>query len=151
MSRTMIIGYGNPLRGDDAVGYHAARMLSDVVSQKEIVIRTCHQLTPELAPEISTFEKVIFIDASVGENAGTLKVSQLNHSDISERTISHHFDPESVLTCSHILYGRVPEAYLVTITANSFGYLEDLSAPVKLRLPELTQAVLRIIGQEART
>jgi len=149
MSRTMIIGYGNPLRGDDAVGYHAARLLSDMVKQREVVIRTCHQLTPELAPEISTFEKVIFIDASIAEVAGELTVSQLKHTGVSERTISHHFDPESVLTCSHMLYGRVPEAYLVTITANSFGYMEDLSVPVKRRLPDLTQAVLRIIGNES--
>jgi len=148
MPRTVIIAYGNPLRGDDAVGYYAARKLSDLIDREDVSILTCHQLTPELASDISRFEKAVFIDASVGDTPGVLSVTQIDPSHIPNRTFSHQLDPESVLACSQYLFGQVPEAYLVTITAESFGYMEDLSVPVKSRLPELIDAVLGIVGYE---
>jgi hydrogenase maturation protease len=148
MLRTIIIGYGNPLRGDDALGYHAARKLSQLVNTKNVVIRTCHQLTPELAEEISTFDLAVFIDASVGDVPGTLSVAQIDSAKIPNRTFSHQLDAESILACSKALYGHVPISYLVTVTANSFEYMEDLSVPVRTRLPDLTDAVLRIVGAE---
>ncbi len=148
MSCTLIIGYGNPLRGDDALGYYAVQRLSGLVKQDNVKFMTCHQLTPELAVEAAKFEKVIFIDASIGDQRGILCVTQINHAHIPKRTFSHQLDPESILACAQALYGHVPEAYLVTITANSFGYMEGLSEAVRSSLPELTEAVLQIIGFE---
>ncbi len=146
MSRSIIIGYGNPLRGDDALGYHAARRLSGLVKSTNVTIHTCHQLTPELAAEVSKFDIAVFIDASVGDMPGTLAVTQIDPSSIPNRTFSHQLDPGSILICSQILYGQVPVSYLVTVSADSYGYMEDLSVPVRNKLPELTDAVLRIIG-----
>ncbi len=145
MSRTIIIGYGNPLCGDDAVGYYAARKLSELVKSEDITIHTYHQLTPELAADISRYDKAVFIDASVGGTPGTITTAQIDPTHIPNRTYSHQLDPESVLTCSQALYGRVPAAYLVTIDAGSFGYMEDLSGPVKAGLSDLIDAVLEII------
>lgn len=146
MSRIIIIGYGNPLRGDDALGYHAAGRLSRMITDEDVAILTCHQLTPELAATICKYDVAVFVDASVGDSPGTLTVTQIDPSHIPNRTFSHQLDPESVLICSKYLYGQVPESYLVTVTAESFGYMEDLSVPVRNRLPELTDAVLRIAG-----
>lgn len=148
MTRSIIIGYGNPLRGDDALGYHAARSLSGLVTSPNVTIHTCHQLTPELAAEISAYDVAVFIDASIGDIPGTLSVTKIDPSGIPNRTYSHQVDPESVLLCSQMLYGRVPDSYLITISANSFGYMEELSDPVINRLPDLTDAVLRIVGSE---
>lgn len=146
MTCTLIIGYGNPLRGDDALGYYAAQCLTELVKNENVKIMTCHQLAPELAAEAAKFDQVIFIDASVGEQPGILSVTQIDHTHIPKRTFSHQLDPESILACTQALYGRGPEAYLITITGNSFGYMDDLSAAVRSRLPELNDAVLKIIG-----
>ena len=148
MSYTLIIGYGNPSRGDDALGYYAAQSLSELVKDEKIKIITCHQLTPELAAEVARFEKVIFIDASIGEQPGILRVTKIAHTQTAKSIFSHQLDPESILACSQALYGQVPEAYLVTITANSFEYIEDLSVAVRNRLPELTDAIYQLIGFE---
>ncbi len=133
------------MRGDDAVGYYAAQKLSELVKSEDITIHTCHQLTPELAADISRYDKAVFIDASIGDTPGTITTAQIDPTHIPNRTFSHQLDPESVLTCSQALYDRVPVAYLVTIDADSFGYLEDLSGPVKAGLSGLVDAVLEII------
>lgn len=63
MAHTLIIGYGNPLRGDDGLGWHVAQRLAAVLPQHRARIEVCHQLTPELAEPISRADLVIFIDA----------------------------------------------------------------------------------------
>ncbi len=146
MSCTLIIGYGNPLRGDDALGHYAVQRLSELVDNETVKLISCHQLTPELAAEASKYDKVIFIDASIGEKEGVLTVTRLDHTQLPKPAISHQLEPESVLAYSSTLYGKTPDAYLVTITAGSFGYMEGLSDAVLSSLPELTDAVLRITG-----
>src|SRR5580704_15594719 len=51
--RTLVIGYGNPLRSDDALGWHASRLLAQALAGQEVDVITCHQLTPELAEPLS--------------------------------------------------------------------------------------------------
>src|SRR5271169_1528567 len=51
--RTLIIGYGNPLRSDDGFGWHAGRLLAQSLADQDAKIITCHQLTPELAETLS--------------------------------------------------------------------------------------------------
>ena len=51
--KTLVIGYGNPLRGDDAVGQEIAQALwaeRDRLPELEgAVFAWAHQLTPEMA------------------------------------------------------------------------------------------------------
>ena len=42
----LIIGYGNPLRGDDGFGWHAALRLREIIHDDGIEILPVHQLTP---------------------------------------------------------------------------------------------------------
>jgi hydrogenase maturation protease len=63
MPRILIIGYGNPLKSDDGLGWHAAQELSRELTPPGVKVIRAHQLTPELAEEASTAELVLFIDA----------------------------------------------------------------------------------------
>ena len=68
--RTLIIGYGNPLRSDDAFGWHASRLLAQVLTGQDVDVITCHQLTPELAEQLSRCRRAVFIDADAAGQAG---------------------------------------------------------------------------------
>ena len=67
---TLIIGYGNALRGDDGAGSIAADLLRDRIHDPAIEILSQQQLLPELMEPISRASRVIFIDASVSGRAG---------------------------------------------------------------------------------
>ena len=55
MARVLILGYGNPLRSDDGLGWQVAVQLFRTNTSPEVLVLPCHQLTPELAEPISRF------------------------------------------------------------------------------------------------
>ena len=61
----LVVGYGNPLRGDDGIGWHAARRLADDPRLAGARVLACHQLAPELAEDVSQASLVVLVDASV--------------------------------------------------------------------------------------
>ena len=68
--RTLIIGIGNPLRGDDGLGWDVAGELSSELRRDDVQVLATHQLTPELSDLVSRAELVLFIDATRSEDPG---------------------------------------------------------------------------------
>jgi len=143
MSRVLIIGYGNPLRGDDGVGWAVAEMLAERNPALTVLAR--HQLTPELAETISHFARVVFVDATAVGNPGETMGYTLTPSGTSGNLFSHNCDPAALLKMAELLYGRTPEGYLFTITGESFGYEEGLTATVTAVLPQLCAKIEQLI------
>ncbi|MEP7293735.1 MAG: hydrogenase maturation protease, partial [Chloroflexota bacterium] len=63
----LIIGYGNPLRSDDAIGQRIAEMMEKRLKLEAVQVITAYQLTPELVEPIRDAQLVVFIDARVGQ------------------------------------------------------------------------------------
>ena len=63
-NESLVIGYGNTLRGDDGVGQKVAEVIASL-GLSGIRALSCHQLTPELADPISEVRMVVFVDATV--------------------------------------------------------------------------------------
>lgn len=146
MARTLIIGYGNPLRGDDGLGWHTAQQLADRIRRDDVDILTCHQLTPELAEAVSQSDLAIFIDAACDGIPGALRCDDVPPDESSSADFTHHFDIPALLACASILYGSCPRAVLCSVAAESFGLTEDLSDVVQAALPALVQRVLSLIA-----
>jgi hydrogenase maturation protease len=138
MARVLIIGFGNPLRGDDGMGWHAVRELERTGEGIETI--ACLQLTPELAEAVARSERVIFIDAAAGQPPGEVSVCQLHPVQSASRACSHRLEPQELLEYSRELYGNWPEAFAVSVNAAACDYSETLSARVQSSLP----AVVRI-------
>jgi len=147
---TLIIGYGNPLRGDDGFGWHAAVRLQGLIHDDGIEILPVHQLTPELMDPISRVRRVIFIDAAVGEDAGKLTVTTLAATGGAPPAFTHFATPAALLEGARSLYGAKPEALLVTVVGLDFEIGERLSEPVRLALESLAGGKIReLIGGKA--
>jgi hydrogenase maturation protease len=124
----LIIGYGNPLRGDDAFGCRAAERIPGAIA--------VHQLTPELMDPISRADRVIFLDASAEGVPGEIRRRPVQPSADS-RAFTHQATPESLLAGAQALYGRAPEALLITVTGASFDLSDTLSPEVEKALEEV--------------
>lgn len=137
MARILIVGYGNALRGDDAVGYRAAEELQQHYrDDPEVEIIACHQLTPEMAEEISRSEFALFLDASSSDEPG--KIWQTRVLPASEAAgFTHHVTPASLLSAAEKLYGHVPEAVCITLAGWSFQLDDKLSRRAEMLLPVL--------------
>ena len=138
--RNLVVGYGNPLRGDDAVGWHAAAALAADPWPADTDVVTHHQLTPELAEDIATARTAVLIDAKLGDPAGCVAIREVAPAPGS--SWSHQLRPEDVVGLAHALFGAVPPVFLVTVTGAHFGYGNRLSRPVSDCMPR----VLMIVG-----
>jgi Ni,Fe-hydrogenase maturation factor len=124
---TLIVGYGNPLRGDDGLGQAVARAFAGEAAIDGVEALACHQLAPELA-----------------ERFGAISVVALQAGPARPARLGHHFEPSELLGMAQRLYERSPEAYLVTVGAGSFELGEELSPPVARALPEVIVTVRRL-------
>jgi hydrogenase maturation protease len=141
---TLVLGYGNPLRGDDGVGWQAAILVAkELEGQVDVLAR--HQLTPELAEALSQVERVVFIDAACEGTPGEVCCRQLESTGGDGQSFTHHVAPADLLATAQTLYGHAPVGYLVTVNGASFGYTEALSPLVSAALPEVLAQVKAIV------
>lgn len=149
--KTLVIGYGNPLRGDDGLGWYAAQRLSEMLPGGEVQVLACHQLTPELAEPISHAEQVIFIDVRTaeGEAPGAvtcwpIRAAPRTPEGGRSAAFTHHLNPEMLVAWTRYLYGCGPKAATVfSVAGAAFDYAENLSPRVAAALPDLLQRVCR--------
>ncbi len=154
MPKVMLIGYGNPLRTDDAIGWRAAGELSSQVHDDDVEIVACHQLNPEMAEAISQTKLVIFIDACTDGTPGRVSRRDAQVGKFSPELMTHHLDPESLLACAKELYGRAPKAVVICVTGECFGYGRELTPTIERVLPgviELARGLISgAVGKKAK-
>lgn len=140
MSFKLIIGYGNPFRSDDGVGWHVAEGLAEQLPSSEFEIVQIHQLMPELAEKISRAELVIFVDATHGSRPGEWTCKEI-HKKAPARTFSHSASPDGLLALAQGVYGAAPPAYLFAMCGGTFEHGDRLSQSVADRLPSFIAAI----------
>jgi hydrogenase maturation protease len=145
----LVIGYGNTLRTDDGVGRLAAERLADDPRLDGVKVIGRHQLTPELALDVSQVDLVVFVDASRDPPAGVVTVAPMERTGRQDVGWSHHLDPPSLLDLTGELYGRVPDAVLVSVGVESVLLGDRMSPMVEASLPGLVDAVARLIVDHA--
>jgi hydrogenase maturation protease len=143
--KVLILGWGNPLRGDDALGWRAAEQLSEGLAGCQATVHVSHQLLPEFAFEIAGSDLVIFIDAACDNGPfGRVRFERVVPRRCDSAAFSHHIDPPALLDMAQALYGSHPEAYLFTVAGRSFEYGEELSPEVAAAVPELLAQIRSI-------
>ena len=143
--KVLILGFGNPLRGDDGFGWKAAERLSALVDDPLVDIRALHQLTPELAEPVSQAGYAIFIDASCEGSPGELRMQALEAAPAG--LFTHQLTPAAMLALALDLYGRAPEAVLFASAGESFEYVMELSKPLQATLGEVCTRVLSLLQE----
>jgi len=139
--RTLVIGYGNSLRGDDGAGPYIASRLGAGAKRLGADAIACHQLTPELAEPISQAQQVIFVDAHAGVPPGQIAIEPVRP---RLSAAIHRFEPETLLAWSQQLYGRAPEAILIGIGGESFDLGEGLSPQARRAVREALRAIRKL-------
>jgi hydrogenase maturation protease len=104
----LVVGYGNPLRTDDGVGWHAARLLAADPRLADAQVLARHQLAPELAADVSRASLVVLVDANADGDPGSVTVGQVRPEPATSASWSHHLTPEALAGLAETLYGPVP-------------------------------------------
>ncbi len=141
MSNVLLIGYGNPLRGDDGVGWRVARWFEENASDTEFKVLICHQLTPDLADDLSRVRLAVFVDAREDGEPGTIRCEPVRAQADAPSAFSHHVEPSLLLAIAEQTFHSAPRAALFTISGESFDYSERLSNRIESLLPEVISAI----------
>lgn len=153
--KTIVVGLGNPILGDDGVGW-------------VVVEEVRKQLTPDSGTEVDClslggislmerligYERAILIDAFVtAEDAGTIIVSKLdelpNYSAF-HLTSSHDMSLQNAPKLGRQTGAQLPEdVRVVGISAKHiYDFSEELSLPVVEAIPKATQIVVDLLMQK---
>ena len=142
----LVIGYGDELRGDDAVGAQVADTIADWHLPEVNAIVT-HQLLPELAVEIAKANYVIFVDAC-GEESCTLRAqlspisAKLKRASSSSLELGH--SAQGLLALTQEVYGHVPQAWLLQVPTKNFDFGEQLSSTAHRGVDDAVQTIERL-------
>jgi len=144
--RKLVIGYGNSLRGDDRLGWEITGRLAAGITDESVTIMSVHQLTPELAEPVSKAGMVIFVDASCEGAPGTWKCEEIAPAPAATDPLGHHFTIPGLLAYARAIFGGNPEAYVVSVAAESFDCRDALSVSVEVALPQIVSYIRGKIG-----
>jgi hydrogenase maturation protease len=164
MVKVLIIGYGNPDREDDGVAWHilhgVAKRLGrpvpdldtgglDQLGQSPDLLFVL-QLTPELSELIADYDFVCFIDAHTGAYPEDLRFEPIN-AEFQAAPFTHHMTPQTCLALAKSVYGRMPQASVVSVRGHRFGFSHVLSTETALLAEEASERVTSWLSEVSGT
>ena len=150
MKPLLLIGYGNPLRQDDGLGWRIA-MAIEALDLPGLQVLAAQQLTLELAAPIALAKAVVFVDAVYG--IAPLALQPLHHQpqapDPDPRAFSHQLTPQALLVLAGQLYGHQPAALQLLVPAQWDGHGEGFSPCAAAVLPKAIALLVGWAGGES--
>ena len=143
---TLILGLGNPLRGDDGIG---PRVVEEVIRRglpEGVSSLDGGTGGLDLLYVIEGWKRVVVVDAAdVGCEPGQFIRFTPDQARFAETTDSfspHHAGLGEVLVLADILGQTLPEMTIFAVQPAEIGWRQGLSPAVEAALPALTDAVL---------
>jgi hydrogenase maturation protease len=166
--KTLIIGLGNPILGDDGVGWVVAEMVKAALFNPDqplpLVSASADHLSIEvdcaslgglsLMERLTGSERAILVDAIFTGTKPIGSVSQFKLSDLPDLTAGHSASAHDTSLRNALNVGRgmdipLPEDDNVIIVAieaeNVYDFSEELSPAVAAAVPHAIQAILALI------
>lgn len=130
----LIIGIGNPSRGDDALGPLCIERL-EALNLQDVELLTDFQLQVEFALDLAGRREVVFVDAAVS-GAQPYEFRPVGR-DTGPSHTSHAISPEAVLAaCARVGVQPPDEAHVLAIRGYGFELGESLSQQAESNLRE---------------
>jgi hydrogenase maturation protease len=144
----LLIGYGNTLRGDDALGRHVVDRVAEM-QLPHVRIVSVPQLVPELAEPIAEARAVIFVDACLADRTTSIVMHEIT--DASHfHGASHESGPRELLALAAMCYGSFPQAWLMAVPALDIN-LADGPSPQAQRVVASAASYVIAFIHELRT
>ncbi len=159
--RSLIVGYGNADRQDDGVAWHVlvniARRLGRPAPDapedgffpegEEIDLWYVLQLAPEMSEDFAQYERICFVDAHTGNIEQEILLQPVEASPASS-AFTHHLTPAACLALTQAIYGKTPEAKLLSIRGYKFGFSRELSPETAALVQQAVETLIKWLDRE---
>lgn len=152
--RTLVIGLGNPILGDDGVGVYAARLLKRVLPPHAAVdVLELAVGGLELMEAMIGYERVILLDALWSPNGEVGRVVEFHAGylpDTMHSASAHDADLPTALRVGRQLGARLPadeNIHIIAVKAQQvLTFSQALTPAVAEAIPKVVQRVLDLLG-----
>ena len=107
-----------------------------------------HQLTPDLANEVTSASRVVFVDARLDPAfaPGVVAIDTVRPT-LDLGSMTHNVGAGTILSIAEALYGVHPPAVVVTVAVQSVEPGADLSSAVSASVSQLVETVIRLCNE----
>lgn len=129
--RTLVLGWGNPARGDDGLGQALTALLEDSAGLQEaarLTIESDYQLHIEDAADLASHDRVVFVDAD-RDGSEPFSCRRIMPEETGLSFTSHSISPGALLALTRDLFRHEPEAWIVGIRGYDFESFEESLSP----------------------
>ena len=154
-TKTILIGLGNPILGDDGVGWKVVEYIQQHCSLPASVDIDCLALGGiSLMERMIGYDRAVLVDAIVTRQRPTGSILYLDIDDLPNQAGGHLTSAHDTSLQVALRLGRSMEIKLpkrITIVAvesqNVYEFSEELTLPVKTAVPEAAKIVLKILAE----
>ena len=150
--KSIVLGIGNPIIGDDGVGFRVIEALEGAPPPGDVSLTACDVSGLAILDQITDFDQVVIVDAiqTVKGVPGTVYRLELSDFNTSKHTISpHDMDLPAALELGKKMNLKIPDR--ITIVAieipDAYIFSNDLTAPVQAAVPEAASLVKKILAE----
>lgn len=157
--RTLLVGLGNPILGDDASGWKVVEQVEQQLQKRRLKDQLACDIVYlsigglGLMEYLIDYDKVVIVDAivSVNEVPGTVTTMMLEDVfDLSagHTTSVHDTSLKNALNLAQEMGARLPEyIFVVGIVTNSiYDFSEELTTGVAAGIPKAVQVVIDLLN-----
>lgn len=157
MMKILVMGLGNPILGDDGVGWKVAEEIKSRLDyRKSMVDVDCASLGGlSLMERMLGYERVILIDSIASGNAEVGSVRVFPLADLADPTAGHSASAHDTSLLTALETGRtmgmeIPSKVdVVTIEINmTYDFSDTLSPPVAHAVPIAVQIIMDLLDHE---
>jgi len=149
-NNTLIVGLGNPILGDDGIGWRVASAVQSLDPPVEIDYLALGGLS--LMERLVGYERVVIIDAIQTSNGSigqvyTFPLDSLPDRSAGHTTAAHDTSLQTALQLGQAMGADLPDEILVVAVEAEqvFDFSEELSPAVEAAIPEATKAVMDLL------
>jgi hydrogenase maturation protease len=150
-TKTMVLGLGNPIFGDDGIGLKVIEELQKQIHNKDITIEGAELAGLDMLEKLSGYDRVIIIDAiQTGGRVGD--IYQLTPADL--KSTIHTGTPHDVNFSTALEFGerigvKLPSKIdIVAIEiAPNVAFSEELTPEIDAVIPIVVKRVLKLLEE----
>ena len=124
--KVLVIGVGNPVRGDDGLGPALVARLQSL-QLGNVTAESAHQLTIEHAARVAEHDDIVFADA-VRDARQAFSFTPISAASDPGGS-SHAMGPAQIVALARICFGKTPRSYLLGIRAHRLDDFAERLSP----------------------
>ncbi|MCG2826944.1 MAG: hydrogenase maturation protease [Thermoplasmatales archaeon] len=144
MMNTLILGIGNPVLGDDAVGIIVANKVKEK-NLKNVDVETANTIGLEIINIISDYDRVFVVDAIKTGNGKAGEIHKFGSENLRQtmRHSVHDIDLSTMLKTGEKLGIKMPEIIIYGVEVDNIDrFKEGLSKDVEVAVPTLVEKIM---------